>query len=66
MNSPVTVPASGTVWVGFETDSSTMSVYYGSGDKKHIAHTFGAGPSPFGSTLGENSFAMWTGIQITG
>ena len=66
MISPVTVPSSGTVWVGFETDSSEMSAYYGSGTKTHILHTFGVGPDPFGGALGTNNNAIWAGIEIAG
>ncbi len=57
--------SSGTVWVGFETDSSSMSVYYGSETNKRILHTFGDGPDPFGSTLQTNNLAIWAGIEIT-
>ncbi len=56
--------SSGTVWVGFETDSSSMSAYFGSETNKRILHTFGDGPDPFGSTLQTNTYAIWAGIEI--
>jgi len=66
LNSPVIVPSSGTVWVGFETDSSDMSAYYGSETNKRTLHAFGDGPDPFGTTLQTNNLAFWAGIEITG
>jgi len=66
LNSPVTVPSSGTIWVGFEPDSSAMSAYYDTGTRKYILHTFGDGPDPFGSTGGTSTFANWAGIKIGG
>jgi len=66
MNSPAIVPSSGTVWVGFETDSGSMSAYYDTGTRKYILHTFGDGPDPFGGTVGTSTYAIWAGIEITG
>jgi len=56
--------SSGTVWVGFETDSSSMSAYFGSDTNKRILHTFGDGPDPYGNTLQTNTYAIWAGIEI--
>ena len=65
LNSPAIVPSSGTVWVGFETDSSAMQAYYGIGTRKQIQHTFGDGPDPAG-TVGTNISPFWAGIEIVG
>jgi len=66
LNSPAIIPPSGTVWVGFETDSSAMSAFFDTGTRKFRLHTFGDGPDPFGSTVGTSSFETWVGIEITG
>ena len=66
LNNPVIIPASGTVWVGFEVDSHAMQAYYSpDGVRKHIVHTFGDGPNPAGS-VSTTTHPFWAGIEITG
>jgi len=65
LNSPAIIPPSGNVWVGFETDSSTFSAFYGTDTKKYIARSYGVGPDPFGPAS-TNTFALWAGIEISG
>lgn len=50
------VPASGNVWVGFETDSVTFGLDQTSGvsgTSKSVVHIYGAGPSPFGTVTNQ-------------
>lgn len=51
------VPVSGTIWAGFETDNANMQIQSSadSGSYKKIAHTFGAGPNPFGSPISNSN-----------
>ena len=55
-----TIPASGNVWAGFETDNAALTLYYLTGaaaSEKAVAHTFGSGPNPFGVSIdGTNNF----------
>ena len=66
LNTPVIVPSSGTVWVGFETDSSTLSASYGTDTKKYMIHAYGNGPAPFSTSVNTNTYALWAGIEIAG
>lgn len=59
LTSSAVVPASGNVWCAFECDSASLSIYYtgglANGITKYILHTFGAGPSPFGTVTNTTS-----------
>ena len=46
-----TVPNNGNVWVGFETDSSLLDLYFNSNAQESSGfklHTYGSAPNPFG------------------
>ena len=50
---PITgnIPANGIVYIAFEVNNAVSSVYENnSGTQYNAFHTYGAGPSPFGST----------------
>src|SRR5713101_504527 len=66
LNTQATIPASGNVWVGFETDSLSLDIYYTStvaGTRAAELHTFGTGPNPFVTGVSVAS-PMWAGIDI--
>ncbi len=50
--SPIAIPSNGIVWVGFEQSNGSLNIRFGasvSGSRKQVAHTYGAGPDPFGT-----------------
>jgi len=54
LTSSFNVPASGNVWLAVETDGASFSTCFqtvGSGVAKKVAHTYGTGPSPFGTAV---------------
>lgn len=58
------VPASGNIWLAIESDGTTFSVCdksVTSGLAKTVAHTYGTGPSPFG-TIGAGTVAPFMGL----
>src|SRR5207249_3018915 len=60
------VPASGNVWLALETDGTSLSTCYtsvASGTSKTVAHTYGTGPSPFG-TIVSGTIAPYMGIDF--
>lgn len=66
LTTPATVPASGNVWVGFETDSATLSLYrttgLTSGTTRTVTHVYGTGPTPFGAGTNQ-TYGTWTRIS---
>ena len=64
LTTPATVPASGNVWAGFETDSALLSLWgqpASGNDRYHVAHVYGAGPNPFG-TFTASTFPLYMEI----
>jgi len=63
--SPIIIPSNGIVWVGFEQDSATLNIKFGSsssGSRKQVSHTYGTGPNPFGTATDLTS-PFWCRIQ---
>lgn len=60
-----TIPASGNVWAGFETNNTLLQLASSNGVpnvRDFVAHTYGPGPSPFG-TIGNSNVPMWSRIS---
>lgn len=51
MKIPVSATAGGKIWVGLETDSSTLVIRSILENGNSVAHTFGAGADPFGTPV---------------
>lgn len=65
----VTVPATGRVWVGFEQDSQNLDLYVKNTAPVTVLytptppHTYGTGPSPFGTATKVSAQGFWN--QLT-
>lgn len=61
-----TIPASGNVWAGFETNNTLMTLADSngqtSGTRKSVTHTYGPGPNPFGTVI-DSTVPMWSRIS---
>lgn len=59
------VPASGSVWMGFETDSNSLDLKYSVASVNEFSHTYGSAPSPMGTTSPVSDSAPWMKVTYT-
>ena len=67
-NIRATVPSSGNVWAGFESDNAVLDLYgtlFADNDtmKFNDTHVYGPGPNPFGHNINYSNIENW--LQIT-
>jgi len=62
----VEVPIDGIIWASFENDNASLDISETTGESsgtlKSVAHTYGAGPDPFGSPT-NGTIPKWTQIN---
>lgn len=64
---PVAVPSDNRVWAGIETDTSALNLcfYKASGNLGYVSHTYGSGPSPFGTFTSYTPSPLWEQLFYT-
>lgn len=67
LSPPATIPASGNVWAGFQTDASSLNLFLSTGlaagSRDTVSQTYGTNPNPFG-TITQQTTAQWEQVTV--